>query len=180
MAKFHNITAEHFGFDWDTLIGPLAQPNPKSRHWIPFFRDQRLLYMARLAQQSGRLPAALVERLHRLAEQLPTLLLEPDQPSLIHGDLWTGNVLCSGNRISAFIDPALYFGHAEMDLAYSTLFATFGDAFFDAYQELRPLQPGFFEGRRDLYNLYPLLVHVRLFGGAYVSQVNTTLAQFGY
>jgi fructosamine-3-kinase len=179
MAKLHNLTADSFGFERDTVIGPLAQPNPKSDLWIRFFRDHRLLYMAGLAHRSGHLPAVLLERLLLLADRLEDLLEEPAQPSLLHGDLWAGNVLCSGQRISAFIDPALYFGHAEMDLAYATLFASFGDGFFDAYQQHRPLQPGFFEGRRDLYNLYPLLVHVRLFGGSYVAQVETTLRQFG-
>jgi fructosamine-3-kinase len=110
---------------------------------------------------------------------LPRWLDDGSPPSLVHGDMWTGNVLCKGGRIAAFIDPAVYYADAEIELAFSTLFGTFGEAFFDRYREHRPLQPGFFEARRDLYNLYPLLVHVRLFGGSYVGSVERTLRQFG-
>ena len=93
--------------------------------------------------------------------------------------MWTGNILCRGDRIAGFVDPAVYYGDAEIELAFSTLFGTFGQPFFRRYQELRPLEPGFFEQRRDLYNLYPLLVHVRLFGGSYVDSVDRTLSRFG-
>jgi fructosamine-3-kinase len=93
--------------------------------------------------------------------------------------MWAGNVLCGGGRVAAFIDPAIYYADAEIELAFATLFATFGTAFFASYQRLRPLRPGFFEGRRDLYNLYPLLVHARLFGGHYVSSVEGIVQRFG-
>ncbi len=79
-----------------------------------------------------------------------------------------------------FVDPAIYYAHPEIELAFTTLFGTFERPFFDRYHELRPIAPGFFEERRDIYNLYPLLVHVRLFGGSYVSSVERTLRQFGY
>ena len=180
LAALHNVGSDHFGFSADTVIGPLAQLNPLSKQWIPFFREHRLLYMADLAADAGHLPAAMRTRILKFADHLGDYLNEPDQPSLIHGDLWTGNVLCSKGKISGFIDPAIYFGNAEMDLAYSTLFATFGDPFFNAYQELRPIQPGFFDDRRNIYNLYPLLVHVRLFGGHYVDSVDSTLRRFGF
>ena len=117
-------------------------------------------------------------RLETLAGQLERWLTEP-RPALIHGDLWGGNVLAASGRISGFIDPAIYYADAEIELAFSTLFNTFGKAFFSHYNELRPLAPGFFEERRDLYNLYPLLVHVRLFGGGYVGSVERTLKRFG-
>jgi fructosamine-3-kinase len=98
---------------------------------------------------------------------------------LIHGDIWTTNVLAHQDKITAFIDPAIYYAHAEMELAYITLFNTFGTAFFQQYHALRPIEPGFFEERRDIYNLYPLLVHVRLFGGGYVGSVAQILDHFG-
>jgi fructosamine-3-kinase len=107
-------------------------------------------------------------------------LVEPERPSLIHGDVWTTNVLAEGEQITAFLDPAIYFAHAEIELAFTTLFGTFGPAFYERYHQIRPIGPGFFETRRDLYNLYPLLVHVRLFGGSYVNSVHQILARFGY
>ncbi len=179
LADLHAITDESFGFDKDTVIGGLDQPNPRTTSWLAFFRDQRLLYMGREALRAGRLPGTLMGRLETLAGRLRRWLDDGSPPSLVHGDMLTGNVLCKGGRIAAFIDPAVYYADAEIELAFSTLFGTFGEAFFDRYREHRPLQPGFFEARRDLYNLYPLLVHVRLFGGSYVGSVERTLRQFG-
>ena len=128
----------------------------------------------------GRLPGAVLSRLHALAGRLDKWLAEPERPSLIHGDMWGGNVLCRDGRISGFVDPAIYYADPEIELAFSTMFGTFGDAFFGPYRELRPMASGFFEERRHLYNLYPLLVHVRLFGGAYAGQVERTLGRFGF
>jgi len=180
LADLHGITAPEFGLERDTVIAALPQPNPRARAWIPFFRDQRLLHMARAAHDAGQLPAALVSRIEKLAGRLDALLLEPEAPALIHGDMWGGNVLCRAGKIAGFVDPAIYYADPEIELAFSTLFATFGDAFFSRYRELREIRPGFFEQRRDLYNLYPLLVHVRLFGGGYVAGIERTLARFGF
>ena len=177
LAELHGVTAPAFGFDWDTLIGPLAQPNPRTEDWRDFFRDQRLLYMGRLALDAGRLPAASFAALERLCGKLDRYIDSETQPSLIHGDVWGGNVLARKGRIAAFVDPAIYFADPEIELAFSTLFGTFGEAFFDRYRRIRPLAPGFFEVRRDLYNLYPLLVHTRLFGGGYAASVERSLAR---
>jgi len=107
-------------------------------------------------------------------------LIEPAKPSLIHGDAWTGNILALNDQIIGFLDPAIYFADAEIELAFTTLFGTFGDSFFGRYEEIRPIEPGFLEARLDIYNLYPLLVHVRLFGGSYVSSVERVLKRFGF
>lgn len=179
LADLHDVSADAFGFEHDTLIGGLHQPNPWTSSWLDFFRDQRLLYMAREALEAGRLPAQLVSRIETLAGRLDRWIEEPARPALIHGDMWTGNVLCRRGRIAAVIDPAIYYADAEIELAFSTLFGTFGTPFFESYQRHRPLKPGFFEQRRDLYNLYPLLVHVRLFGGHYVSSVEGIVKRFG-
>jgi fructosamine-3-kinase len=179
IAALHDIRGEAFGFERDTLIGPLPQPNPWNPSWTAFFRDRRLLHMTRVAREAGRLPAATAARLERLAARLGELIEEPEHPSLLHGDLWTGNVLIGRGRIAGFVDPAIYFGHPEIELAFATLFGTFGEPFFRRYRALRPLTPGFFEERRDLYNLYPLLVHVRLFGGGYLGGIERTLTRLG-
>ena len=100
--------------------------------------------------------------------------------SLIHGDVWTTNVLARNGRVTGFIDPAIYYAHAEIELAFTTLFGTFDEDFLRRYEELRPIAPGFMEVRRDIYNLYPLLVHVRLFGGGYVASVESILHRFGF
>ena len=180
VAALHGVTAERFGFACDTVIGGLAQPNTWDASWIDFFRDQRLMHRGHDALNAGRLPAAILHRLDRFCGDLDRWLEEPPAASLIHGDMWTGNVLARSDRIAGFIDPAIYYADPEIELAFTTLFGTFGDGFFERYQEHRPIRPGFFEERCDLYNLYPLLVHVRLFGGGYVGSVDRTLARFGY
>lgn len=180
VAALHGVTADRFGFPCDTVIGGLAQPNPWSTSWRAFFRDQRLMAMGNQALRAGRLPGAVMARLEKFCAKLNRWIGEPAAPSLIHGDMWTGNVLANGGRIAGFVDPAIYYADAEIELAFTTLFGTFSDAFFDRYQDHRPIAPGFFEERRDIYNLYPLLVHVRLFGGSYVGSVDRTLNRFGF
>lgn len=178
LAGLHGITASRYGFAESTTIGPLPQPNGASEDWHRFFAERRLLHMARAARDEGRLPADLAAKVERLCGRLPGLLGPPGPPSLLHGDVWGGNVLVRDGRVAAFIDPAIYHGDAEVELAFTTLFGTFGTAFFRRYGEIRPLRPGFFEVRRDVYNLYPLLVHVRLFGGGYVGQARGILDRF--
>ena len=181
VAALHAITCDQgFGFDEATLIGGLHQPNPWTESWRDFFAEQRLMYMGREAERASRLPTALLGRVERFAAALDRWIDEPAQPSLIHGDMWTGNVLSANGRISGFIDPAIYYADPEIELAFTQMFGTFGDAFFQRYNELRPMRPGFFEERVDIYNLYPLLVHVRLFGGSYVGSVERTLSHFGF
>ena len=180
LAGLHGVTADAYGHERDTLIGSLSQPNPWTASWGEFFRDQRLLYFARWAYEAGRLPASLRKRVEGLAGRLGEVLEEPERPVLIHGDVWGGNVLAEGGRITAFLDPALYHADPDVELAYIALFGTFGDPFFRRYAELRGIRPGFFGERRHLYALYPLLVHVYFFGGHYVNSVEGTLGRFGF
>jgi fructosamine-3-kinase len=180
LAATHAIRAHAFGFKEDTLIGGLLQPNAWLVSWLNFFGERRLMYMAGEARKIGRLSSLTFARLDKLSLQLDRWLDEPEFPSLIHGDVWTTNVLASGGHIVGFLDPAVYFAHAEIELAFITLFGTFGKVFFDRYQELRPIPVGFFEERRDIYNLYPLLVHVYLFGGSYENAIDRTLRSNGF
>ena len=179
LAELHKLTAPAYGLDRPTLIGGLHQPNAWSGSWISFFAEQRLIYMAEQGVSAGRLPAALAHRVEKIAANLTRWLEEPAAPSLIHGDVWTTNVLAANGRVTAFLDPAIYYASPEIELAFITLFSTFSDPFFKRYQELRPIAPGFFSERRHLYTLYPLLVHVRLFGGSYVARVESILDRFG-
>lgn len=176
LAGLHGVAGEHFGFERDTLIGPLVQPCPPTASWVEFFAEHRLRYFGRLAHERGAITPECWQDLQRLADRLGEFLEEPEHPSLIHGDIWGGNVLCLGGRVAAFIDPATHYAHPEVELAFTTLFSTFGRAFFDRYTKLRPIRPGFFEVRRRLYNLYPLLVHAILFGGGYGQQVERGVA----
>ena len=180
LAGLHSVTAEAYGLERDTLIGSLPQPNPWTPSWVEFFREQRLLYLAAVAHEAGRLPADLYRRIEKLAAGLEEFLGEPGGSSLVHGDVWVGNVLAKGGRITAFLDPAIYYADPEIELAYITLFGTFDEKFFRRYAEIQPIKPGFFEERCYLYNLYPLLVHVYFFGGHYVSSVESTLGRLGF
>ena len=179
LAALHAVSASTFGLERDTLIGPLPQPNGPMARWLPFFRERRLLFMARLARDAGRLPATTFARIDRLAARLDRWLEEPSRPALLHGDVWTGNILFRGSRVAAFLDPAIYFGHPEIELAFTTLFGPFGRPFYDRYAELVGIAPGFFELRRDIYNLYPLLVHLHLFGGGYLRPITALLDRLG-
>ncbi len=180
LAACHQIQGSAYGLERDTLIGPLHQPNPPSDSWIEFFREQRLLYMTAVARASGNLPSELERRLLRLADGLERMLSEPPRPALIHGDMWRANVITRAGRVVGIIDPALYYAHNEMELAYMTLFAGVPQEFFDAYSARLPIDDGFFRRRRHIYNLYPLLIHLTIFGEKYLKPLHETLEELKY
>ena len=179
LAAQHQLTSDTFGLGFDTLIGGLAQPNTQEENWISFFAEHRLRHMAQHAYREGKLPGSMAARIDRLIDRLGDHLPTHNKASLLHGDLWGGNILCQSDMLAGLIDPAIYYGDREIELAFGTLFGDLTPGFFARYNEIMPIEPGFFEERRDLYNLYPLLVHVRLFGGSYVGSVDHILARFG-
>lgn len=179
LAGLHGITADAYGHERDTLIGALNQPNPWTGSWAEFFGEHRLLYAAGVAHEAGRLPDGDLRRVGRLVEKLGDLIGESNPPSLIHGDAWSANVLAEDGRITAFLDPAIYHADPEIELAYISLFNSFGEPFMQRYSEIRPIPDAFYEARRDLYGLYPLLVHVYYFGGGYLGMVRSVLGRFG-
>jgi fructosamine-3-kinase len=176
LAALHNHTNDRFGFAHNNYIGSTPQPNAWTEDGWQFFGEQRLLYQARLANRRGLLARAEVERVERLVTRLAEFI--PRQPaSLIHGDLWSGNATTNRKGEPAIIDPAAHYGWAEAELAMTALFGSFPEAFYRAYQEVRPLEADF-RGRFPIYNLYHLLNHLNLFGSGYLGQVLQILHRF--
>jgi protein-ribulosamine 3-kinase len=176
LACLHQHSHGAFGLDHDNYIGSLPQRNKFRNTWADFFMNQRITPQLRLAVDAFLLAPAEVQAFERLAEKLPSLF--PDEkPALLHGDLWSGNLMVNAAGEPCLIDPAVYYGHREAELAFTQLFGGFDSVFYEAYHASFPLQPGFDE-RADLYNLYPLLVHVNLFGGGYATQVKRILSQW--
>ncbi|MFP9192026.1 fructosamine kinase family protein [Natronosalvus vescus] len=185
LASLHEISEDGFGFPRDTLTGPVRQPNQWTDSWLEFYRDQRLRHVASLAADprrgSGILPSDTRSRVEAVADDLEALLEgHATEPSLIHGDVWRTNILSRGGWVTAFLDPATYYADPEIELAYVDWTDTFGSAFFDAYERRRGIRDGFWNRRRFVYRLYPLLVHVHLFGGAYLDELEGTLTGLGY
>ena len=111
---------------------------------------------------------------------LAIFLIEPEFPALIHGDMWRTNIIVRGKRVAGIIDPALYYAHNEMELAYMLLFDGFGEDLFRSYHEIFPIDQAFYSVRRHIYNLYPLLVHLIIFGSKYIRPLEENLSRFGY
>ena len=178
LAAMHRTTAETYGLDHDNFIGANPQSNRQTTNWVTFFGEQRLGFQMELAAKNGYLPRQRAERLEKLLARLDQWLPTSPPASLLHGDLWGGNWLTTASGDPALIDPAVYYGDRETDLAFTELFGGFSSAFYAAYNDSWPLDPGYNE-RKDLYNLYHLLNHLNLFGHSYGSSVDRVLARYG-
>ncbi|WP_200764074.1 fructosamine kinase family protein [Nitrosophilus alvini] len=179
LALLHHVKRNIFGFEYDTAIGPLLQPNPKLKSWIEFYGRHRVLEFAERAYKKGFLSEKEIERIKKFCKSLRSFLIEPEFSSLLHGDLWQGNIIYS-NSGPVFIDPAVYFGHYEVEIAFTTMFGTFDKIFYDVYSEILPLEKEFWSQRRDIYLLYPYLVHVNIYGRSYWEGVDRILKKFGF
>jgi len=177
LAALHANTHSEYGYDYDVMIGGMPQINERQPDWRTLFLEKRLLTAAFLANRNGNLPLESLRLVERFVVQCGGLVPEPRRPALLHGDLWSGNVLTRGGRPVGLIDPAIYFGHPEIDLAFSEMFGSFGPAFLDRYRELARLEPGYAE-RREIWNLWPLLVHAYLFGQSYAGSVTRILSRY--
>lgn len=176
LATMHKQTAPTYGLDHDNYIGSLPQQNTPAKKWTDFFITQRLEVQVKLALDRGKLNTETVRLFGTLYNKLGDLLPE-EKPSLLHGDLWSGNLIINAEGKPCLIDPAVYYGHREAEIAFTTLFGGFSAEFYNSYHEAFALAPGYAE-RFDIYNLYPLMVHVNLFGGGYISQVVSILRQW--
>ncbi|MAY84932.1 MAG: hypothetical protein CMP59_12450 [Flavobacteriales bacterium] len=176
LATIHQNTSDQFGLDYDNYIGSLRQSNNKHDSWIDFFAVERLEAQYKLAREKNFLDESFGLDLHKLYNKLPNLIPQ-EKPALLHGDLWSGNFRVVGAGQAAIFDPAIYYGHREVDLAMMHLFGGFDRSLFKAYNEVFPLELGW-EERIDLFNLYPLLVHVNLFSGSYVSRARQVLNRY--
>ncbi|HEY4186656.1 MAG TPA: fructosamine kinase family protein [Polyangia bacterium] len=174
LATLHRAGPPMFGLDHDNFIGRLPQSNRAADRWGAFYRDERLEPQWKRAVDAGLIPSALQRSFARLLDGLDARVGPPEPPARLHGDLWGGNLMCDARGAPCLIDPAAYGGHREVDLAMMRLFGGFREATFAAYREVHPLADGH-EERVHLYQLYPLLVHVNLFGGSYVASVESAL-----
>jgi fructosamine-3-kinase len=179
LAELHRSTASQFGFHSDTYCGTTPQPNPWTSEWVAFYGASRLGYQLRLATDAGRLSPIDQQRIESMIGRLSEWIEEPASgPSLIHGDLWSGNLHVDADGQPALIDPAAYYAHREAELGMMALFGGFSARVFDAYDEAFPLEPGW-RDRNSLYQLYHLMNHLNLFGGGYHGQVMSLVRRFG-
>lgn len=175
LASLHRHTNTKFGLDHDNYIGALKQKNSFKESWIDFFIECRLAPQLRLLRDDNRVETKFVSALESLYPKLVDLL-PVESPALLHGDLWSGNVIM-GETDLCVIDPAVYYGHREIEISFTKLFGGFESSFYEAYVHHFPLLPGF-DQRIDLYNLYPLLVHANLFGQNYISRISSILRKY--
>lgn len=184
LAKLHRADCHEFaaaernllfGFRTDNYIGASLQINTPKESWITFFRECRLLPQFKMAE--GYFDSNMRRQCTKLLDHLDSYLTEPEFPSLIHGDLWSGNSVCGPDGKAWILDPAAYVGHFEAELAMTELFGGYPDSFYGAYREMNPIDSGY-QDRRDLYNLYHLLNHLNLFGGSYLNSVQRILKKY--
>ncbi|UQD50926.1 fructosamine kinase [Bacillus methanolicus] len=177
LALLHQHTHTHYGLAENNYIGKLPQPNGWEKSWIRFLREQRLGFQAKLADKRGRLPIGRKTRLEKLLDRLDQWVPDYHQPVLLHGDLWSGNWLAGPGGEPYLIDPAVFYGEREFELAFTELFGGFSPRFYAAYRDVQPLSDDY-EEVRPLYQLYYLLVHLNLFGESYGPSVDRILRYY--
>lgn len=176
LAALHHRSSPEFGLDANNYMGALPQNNQPHNNWIEFFIQQRLQPQVQLAINRHLLEPADARLFEKLYRQLGDIF--PDEPAaLLHGDLWSGNFLCDDTGKPVLIDPAVYYGHRNMDLAMTTLFGGFDDLFYESYQYHFP-QPANYRQQWEVCNLYPLLIHLNLFGKSYLGDILNTIRRY--
>lgn len=176
LARMHGKARDEFGFTEHNYCGRMRQINTLTQDGYRFFAEHRVLHQGKLALAGGELEANEFDRLVKFTEQL-TDLIPQQAPALLHGDLWSGNVHRDENGEPVLIDPAVYWGWPEADLAMTLLFGGFDEAFYRSYESLRPLDSGW-RNRADIYNLYHLLNHANHFGGGYARRAMSIVRRY--
>ncbi|HSB93491.1 MAG TPA: fructosamine kinase family protein, partial [Flavitalea sp.] len=176
LAMMHSKTGSSAGFEADNYMGSLPQSNQSKKNWPEFFVEQRLQVQVRLAAENKLLEKSDIHSFERLYKKVHELM--PDEPNvLLHGDLWSGNFLCDQEEQAVLFDPAVYYGLRHVDLAMTTLFGGFDGDFYEAYRYHSPL-PSDYEPLWKVLNLYPLLIHLNLFGSSYRRPILDVLKHF--
>ena len=172
-AELHKYTSEHFGFYEDNYIGSNPQKNIPSEKeksdWVSFYFNKRILFQLQLAEKLGNSTEELQKAVSKLENKIEEIISSSEKPSLLHGDLWGGNYMVDENGSALLIDPAVYYGNREADLAMTKLFGGFSGDFYKSYNQELPFADGY-EYRENIYKLYHILNHLNLFGGGYYSQ----------
>ena len=176
LAQLHQLEGKFFGLDHDNYIGSLEQVNLECGAWSEFYTNHRLIALTAKARDQGLFEKKHCNWVEKLCQRLDELI-PACRPSLIHGDLWSGNLLIDTSGHPVLIDPAVYYGHPEMDWAMLSLFGSYPVEALDHYQNLHPLEKGLNE-RIDIHQLYPLMVHLILFGKGYLNGVESTLKKY--
>jgi fructosamine-3-kinase len=176
LAEIHKKPQKHFGLSSDNFIGSLSQSNRPSLSWPQFYSDQRILPLVKNLRDHGSFDNSDVASAEALCKRLAEIY-PLEHPSLVHGDLWSGNFMFDDDGSACIFDPAVYCGHREMDLAMTKLFGGFDEKFYDGYRVNYPLDSGW-ERRLRISQLYPILVHAILFGGRYVKQAASIINKF--
>jgi protein-ribulosamine 3-kinase len=176
LAELHQHTNAYFGLDHNNYIGSQVQFNNYSTNWAEFFVVNRIEIQLKKAIDSKIIDSGILQKFSKLYEKFDAIFPK-ENPSLLHGDLWNGNYITDNQGYSTLIDPSVYYGHREMDIAMTKLFGGFSDHFYASYHNTKPLESGWIE-RVDLCNLYPLLVHLNIFGGNYRLQIEQILKKF--
>ncbi len=177
LAQQHRTSHQQFGFPTNNYIGTTPQNNDWCDDWPEFFRARRLEPLLQILDQQGRLDVRDRRLFNDLSSKLPDLIATDESPALLHGDLWSGNILIDGDGRPGLIDPAVYYGHREADTAYTRLFGGLSSRAMAAYNEAYPLTTGS-DTRSDIYNLYHLLNHAVIFGGSYMAQAHAIASRY--
>lgn len=176
LASVHRVSHDQFGFVEDNYMGSLPQLNKFTPKWVDFFIHQRLRPQMELASHGHHFDKNHISAFETVFKKLDSIF-STEPPSLLHGDLWSGNFMCDENSSPVLIDPAVYFGHRSIDLAMTTLFGGFDQSFYEAYHYHFPL-PSNYDDQWEICNLYPLLIHLNLFGKSYLGSIEATLKRF--